>query len=156
MQLLPVHQFTTEPRLAKQGLANYWGYNSLNFFSPHAAYASTAAQFAGPAQVLREFKGMVRLLHEAGLEVILDVVYNHTSEEGPGGPTTSFRGLDNATYYRHTPDGAYIDVTGCGNTVNFADPVAAAARAGLAALLGERGADRRLPLRPGRHARPRC
>ena len=125
VQLLPVHQFTTEPRLAKQGLANYWGYNSLNFFSPHAAYASTSAQIAGPAQVLREFKGMVRLLHEAGLEVILDVVYNHTSEEGPGGPTTSFRGLDNATYYRHTPDGRYIDVTGCGNTLNFADPVPA-------------------------------
>ncbi|WP_346231900.1 glycogen debranching protein GlgX [Parafrigoribacterium mesophilum] len=120
VELLPVHQFVTEPRLAKQGLVNYWGYNTLAFFSPHGAYASNTAQAAGPAQVLREFKGMVRLLHEAGLEVILDVVYNHTAELGVDGPTTSLRGLDNATYYRHSADGRYIDVTGCGNTVNFA------------------------------------
>jgi glycogen operon protein len=74
--------------------------------------------------VLREFKGMVKLLHEAGLEVILDVVYNHTAEEGRDGPTTSFRGLDNASYYRQTHEGVYIDVTGCGNTVNYAQPAA--------------------------------
>ncbi|MEO6506104.1 MAG: glycogen debranching protein GlgX [Terrimesophilobacter sp.] len=123
IELLPVQQFMTEPRLIKQGLVNYWGYNTLAFFSPHAAYASTSAQVAGPAQVLREFKGMVRLLHEAGLEVILDVVYNHTAEEGPGGPTSSFRGLDNATYYRQTADGQYIDVTGCGNSVNYSLPI---------------------------------
>jgi glycogen operon protein len=124
VQLLPVQQSVSEQRLVKQGLANYWGYNTLNFFTPHAAYASRAAQFGGTGAVLREFKGMVRLLHEAGLEVVLDVVYNHTSEEGPGGPTTSLRGLDNASYYRQMADGDYIDVTGCGNTVDFSLPAA--------------------------------
>ena len=124
IQLLPVHQFVSEQRLIKQGLVNYWGYNTLNFFTPHAAYASRTAQFGGTGAVLREFKGMVRLLHEAGLEVVLDVVYNHTAEEGIGGPTTSLRGIDNDSYYRHAPDGSYIDVTGCGNSVNFALPAA--------------------------------
>lgn len=118
LELLPVHQFVTEQRLVKLGLSNYWGYNTLNFFTPHAAWASAGAQAKGPAAVLREFKGMVRLLHEAGLEVILDVVYNHTAEEGIGGPTTSLRGLDNATYYRQNADGEYVDYTGCGNTLN--------------------------------------
>ncbi|MFM9876827.1 MAG: glycogen debranching protein GlgX [Rhodoglobus sp.] len=122
IELLPVHQFVSEQRLIKQGLTNYWGYNTLNFFTPHAAYATRDAQFGGTGAVLREFKGMVKLLHEAGLEVILDVVYNHTAEEGLGGPTTSLRGLDNKNYYRHTPDGAYIDVTGVGNSVNTATP----------------------------------
>lgn len=120
IELLPVHQFVSEQRLIKQGLSNYWGYNTLNFFTPHAAYASRSAQFGGTGAVLREFKGMVRLLHDAGLEVILDVVFNHTSEEGRDGPTTSLRGLDNASYYRQDAHGKYIDVTGCGNTVNFA------------------------------------
>jgi glycogen operon protein len=124
VELLPVQQFVSEQRLVKQGLANYWGYNTLNYFTPHASYASRAAQFGGTGAVLREFKGMVRLLHEAGLEVIMDVVYNHTSEEGPGGPTSSLRGLDNAAYYRQMADGDYIDVTGCGNTVDFALPAA--------------------------------
>ncbi|MEO7123534.1 MAG: glycogen debranching protein GlgX, partial [Lacisediminihabitans sp.] len=122
IELLPVHQFVSEQRLIKQGLSNYWGYNTLNFFTPHAAYASRPAQFGGTGAVLREFKGMVRLLHDAGLEVILDVVFNHTSEEALGGPTTSLRGLDNASYYRQDAEGKYIDVTGCGNTVNFATP----------------------------------
>ncbi len=124
VELLPVHAFTSEQRLVKQGLTNYWGYNSLNFFTPHPPYASKAAQAEGPDAILREFKGMVRLLHEAGIEVILDVVYNHTAEEGKGGPTTSLRGLDNDAYYRQTADGTYIDVTGCGNSVNTAHPVA--------------------------------
>ncbi|AMB58207.1 glycogen debranching protein GlgX [Microterricola viridarii] len=119
VELLPVHALATEQRLAEQGLRNYWGYNMLNFFTPHAPYATQAAQAAGPEAVLREFKGMVKLLHEAGLEVILDVVYNHTAEEGPNGPTTSLRGLDNANYYRQDAHGNYIDTTGCGNTVNF-------------------------------------
>jgi glycogen operon protein len=122
IELLPVQQFVSEQRLIKQGLSNYWGYNTLNFFTPHAAYASKAAQTGGTGAVLREFKGMVKLLHEAGLEVILDVVYNHTAEEGPKGPTTSLRGIDNANYYRQDAKGNYIDVTGCGNTVNFATP----------------------------------
>ncbi len=124
VELLPVHQFVSEQRLTRMGLVNYWGYNTLNFFTPHAAYASRAAQSGGPDSVLREFKGMVRLLHEAGIEVILDVVYNHTSEEGRGGPTSSFRGIDNASYYRQDADGAYIDTTGCGNTLDFSLPAA--------------------------------
>ncbi len=124
VELLPMHQFVSEQRLQGQGLVNYWGYNTLNFFTPHAAYATRQAQFGGTGAVLREVKGMVKLLHEAGLEVVLDVVYNHTSEEGPEGPTTSFRGIDAATYYRQTPDGAYIDTTGCGNTIDFSQPVA--------------------------------
>ncbi|MFP7833839.1 glycogen debranching protein GlgX [Marisediminicola sp. LYQ134] len=119
VELLPVHRFTSEERLVQQGLRNYWGYNTLSFFSPHADYASPGARLSGPSAVLREFKGMVKLLHEAGIEVILDVVFNHTGEEGPNGPTTSFRGLDNAHYYRQMPDGDYIDVTGCGNTLDF-------------------------------------
>jgi glycogen operon protein len=122
VELLPVHAFVSEQRLQKQGLSNYWGYNTLGFFAPHNLYASRAAQAEGPSAILREFKGMVKLLHEAGLEVILDVVYNHTAEEGRGGPTTSFRGIDNAGYYRQTARGDYIDVTGCGNSINTATP----------------------------------
>jgi glycogen operon protein len=119
VELLPVHAFTSERRLVKQGLANYWGYNSVAFFAPHAPYASPAAQSGGPQAVLAEFKGMVRLLHEAGIEVILDVVYNHTAEERLGAPPISFRGLDNSTYYRQDDSGRYIDTTGCGNALNF-------------------------------------
>ena len=122
VELLPIHQSVSEQRLRKMGLVNYWGYNTLNFFSPHVGYATAAAQNDGPGAVLREFKGMVRLLHQAGLEVILDVVYNHTAEEGPLGPTSSFRGLDNANYYRHDGTGAYIDTTGCGNTLDTSTP----------------------------------
>ncbi|PJJ71803.1 glycogen operon protein [Diaminobutyricimonas aerilata] len=122
VELLPVHQSVSEPRLVKQGLVNYWGYNTLNFFAPHTGYATRAAQTGGPGAVLREFRGMVRLLHEAGLEVLLDVVYNHTAELGRDGPTTSLRGLDDAHYYRHLPDGSYLDTTGCGNTVDASHP----------------------------------
>lgn len=125
IELLPVHAFTTEPRLLQHGLTNYWGYNSLNFFTPHGAYATEDARRQGPEAVLREFKGMVKLLHEAGLEVILDVVYNHTSEEGIGGPRSSLRGIDNRAYYRQQADGAYIDVTGCGNSVDTSTDAAA-------------------------------
>ncbi|PWJ65985.1 glycogen operon protein [Rathayibacter iranicus] len=124
VELLPVHAFVSEQRLLRQGLTNYWGYNTLNFFSPHAAYASPSAQRGGPSAVLREFKGMVKLLHEAGLEVILDVVYNHTAEEGPDGPTSSLRGIDDAGWYRQTAQGHYVDVTGCGNTIDFGRPAA--------------------------------
>ena len=124
VELLPVHAFVSEQRLLRQGLTNYWGYNTLNFFSPHAAYASPAAQRGGPTAVLREFKGMVKLLNEAGLEVILDLVYNHTAEEGPNGPRSSLRGIDDASWYRQTDEGHYVDVTGCGNTIDFGRPVA--------------------------------
>ena len=125
VELLPVHHHADESHLAALGLENYWGYNTLSFFAPHPGYATVAAQQAGPKAVADEFKGMVRLLHEAGIEVILDVVYNHTAEEGPDGPTYSWRGLGERAYYRHTHDGDdadYLDTTGCGNTLNFADP----------------------------------
>jgi len=125
VELLPIHAFETEPRLLNQGLTNYWGYNTLNFFTPHAAYATAEAIAAGPDAVLREVKTMVRDLHAAGIEVILDVVYNHTSELGLGGPRSSLRGIDNRGYYRQQEDGAYIDVTGCGNAVNTATDAAA-------------------------------
>ena len=121
IELLPVQAFITEPRLLQLGLSNYWGYNTMNFFTPHGEYATAESRRQGPDAILREFKGMVKLLHEAGLEVILDVVYNHTSEADLGGPRSSFRGLDNASYYRQHANGAYIDVTGCGNAVNTAE-----------------------------------
>lgn len=117
VELLPIHAFAIEPRLMQLGLSNFWGYNTLSFFSPHAQYATAANRQEGTSAVLREFKGMVRLLHEAGIEVILDVVYNHTAEEGMGGPRSSFRGIDNKLYYRQQDNGAYIDVTGCGNSI---------------------------------------
>ncbi|MFZ7088514.1 glycogen debranching protein [Curtobacterium sp. RRHDQ10] len=121
VELLPVHAFTSEQWLHGTGRENAWGYNSLGFFAPHAAYASMPARDAGADAVLREFKGMVRILHEAGIQVVLDVVYNHTAEEGRGGPTTSLRGIDGANAYRWTSDEtdpAYFDVTGCGNSLN--------------------------------------
>jgi glycogen operon protein len=124
IELLPIQAFVSEERLIKQGLVNYWGYNTLNFFTPHAEYATRAAQVGGTGAVLREFKGMVKLLHEAGIEVVLDVVYNHTAEEGPAGPTSSLRGLDNRHYYRQTDAGQYVDTTGCGNSLNTATPAA--------------------------------
>ncbi|MDQ0575662.1 glycogen debranching protein GlgX [Agromyces albus] len=119
VELLPVHAFVPEARLIRQGKTNYWGYNTLSFFAPHAPYASAAAQAAGPEAVRREFAGMVKRLHEAGLEVMLDVVYNHTAEEGREGPVFSFRGIDNGSYYRHDAHGRYVDTTGCGNTLDF-------------------------------------
>lgn len=120
VELLPVHAFESEQHLRKTGLSNYWGYNTLNYFTPHAPYATPASRMAGPDAVVREFKEMVRSLHAAGLEVILDVVYNHTAEEAIGGPRTSLRGLDNRGYYRQVGDGAYVDVTGCGNSLDTA------------------------------------
>ncbi|KRE30172.1 glycogen debranching protein GlgX [Agromyces sp. Soil535] len=119
IELLPLHAFVSEQRLVRQGRLNYWGYNTLGFFAAHAPYASAAAQAQGAHAVRREFAGMVRRLHEAGLEVVLDVVYNHTAEEGRQGPTYSFRGIDNASYYRHDAHGRYVDTTGCGNTLDF-------------------------------------
>lgn len=121
LELLPIHSFVSEPHLADKELTNYWGYNTLGFFAPHAAYATASARAAGPGAVLDEVRGMVHLLHAAGIEVILDVVYNHTAEGGTGGPQLSWRGLDNLGYYLH--DGAspanFADVTGCGNTLDF-------------------------------------
>ncbi|QOD04131.1 glycogen debranching protein GlgX [Pseudarthrobacter sp. BIM B-2242] len=122
VQLLPVHFHLDEQHLQNLGLTNYWGYNTAAFFAPHPDYATKAAQEAGPQAVQDEFKGMVKLLHAAGLEVILDVVYNHTAEGGADGPTISFRGLGEEIYYRTDGHGRYVDTTGCGNTLNFGHP----------------------------------
>src|SRR5215469_191503 len=120
VELLPVHQYVSEPELRRRGLANYWGYNSISFLAPHNRYCSAGQR----GEQVREFKAMVRALHEAGLEVILDVVYNHTAEGGPLGPTLSFRGIDNAAYYRlrHDDLRRYVDDTGCGNSMNVRHP----------------------------------
>ncbi|MGH3327051.1 MAG: glycogen debranching protein GlgX [Streptomycetales bacterium] len=119
VELLPVHHFVTEPEVVRRGLTNYWGYNSIGYFAPHAAYSSSGSR----GQQVREFKEMVRALHGAGIEVILDVVYNHTAEGGETGPTLSFRGIDNASYYRLRDGGRhYADYTGCGNTLNVMHP----------------------------------
>ena len=123
IELLPVHQFISEPRLLNMGLINYWGYNTINFFTPHHRYATLKAQEAGPDAILNEFKTMVRELHRAGIEVILDVVYNHTAEGGNRGLIHSFRGIDNASYYRVDDAGNYHDTTGCGNSLDFSNPV---------------------------------
>ena len=124
VELLPVHQNASEPHVAKAGMTNYWGYNTLGFFAPHNGYASAGDR----GQQVSEFKSMVKALHAAGLEVILDVVYNHTAEGSPLGPTLSWRGLDDAGYYKHVDadagDMRYFDVTGCGNTVDAANPTA--------------------------------
>ncbi|TNM41157.1 glycogen debranching protein GlgX [Nocardioides albidus] len=125
VELLPVQQFFSEPALLERGTKNYWGYNPIGYFAPDASYSSTGDR----GGQVSEFKQMVRSLHAAGLEVILDVVYNHTAEAGPDGPTYSFRGLDDRGFYRRVPspdgyDDTYWDVTGCGNTVNSEDPLA--------------------------------
>ena len=121
VELLPVHAFSHEPGLVVRGLVNHWGYNTLGFFAPHAPFASTD----DVQGALDEFKGMVKLLHEAGIEVILDVVYNHTAEQSQDGQTLSWRGLDNRAYYRIDDRGHDIDVTGCGNTMDLTHPVVA-------------------------------
>ncbi|MFC6359898.1 glycogen debranching protein GlgX [Luteococcus peritonei] len=119
VQLLPVHHFVSEPFIVGRGLSNYWGYNTLGFFAPHAAYASIGTL----GQQVTEFKEMVTKLHEADIEVLLDVVYNHTAEGGHEGPTLSFRGLDHQGYYRLTNDLRNdYDVTGCGNSVDTSHP----------------------------------
>jgi isoamylase len=118
VELMPVHHFVSERALAEAGHVNAWGYNSVGFFAPHAPYASSGSR----GQQVREFKDMVRALHAAGLEVVLDVVYNHTGESDLAGPTLSFRGIDNAAYYRLDAAGGYRDVTGCGNTLDLRHP----------------------------------
>ena len=122
VELLPVHFHADELHLQELGLGNYWGYNTLGFFAPHDTYATRAAREAGAQAVQDELKGMVKSLHEAGIEVLLDVVYNHTAEGKAGQPALSWRGLGDETYYRHGPDGAYVDTTGCGNTLDFSEP----------------------------------
>jgi glycogen operon protein len=118
VELLPVHTFIDDSQLLEKGLKNYWGYNTIGFFAPDPRYA------ADIPNSLREFKEMVARFHEASLEVILDVVYNHTAEGNERGPTLSFKGIDNASYYRLLPDQKrfYINDTGTGNTVNLSHP----------------------------------
>jgi glycogen operon protein len=118
VELLPIHTFVNDSLLVEKGLVNYWGYNSIGFFAPDPRYA------ADVPNSLREFKEMVARFHDAGLEVILDVVYNHTAEGNERGPTLSFKGIDNASYYRLQPDQKryYINDTGTGNTVNLSHP----------------------------------
>ncbi|MEL6488364.1 MAG: glycogen debranching protein GlgX [Cyanobacteria bacterium J06621_3] len=121
VELMPVHHFHARPSyLVSKGLSNYWGYDSLNYFSPHADYSSSGIE----GQQVKEFKTMVRSLHTAGIEVILDVVYNHTGEGNHMGPTISFRGIDNASYYRlvHENERYYMDYTGCGNSMRMSHP----------------------------------
>jgi glycogen operon protein len=120
VELLPVHHFVSEDGLVKRGLSNYWGYNTLAYFAPHAAYSAGGSN----GEQVAEFKAMVRTLHEAGIEVILDVVYNHTAEGNHLGPTLSMRGIDNPNYYRLV-DGDpqyYMDYTGTGNSLNVRMP----------------------------------
>ena len=119
IELMPVHQFLTDKVLDDRGLRNYWGYNTIGFFAPHAAYSAS-----GDGNQVQEFKAMVRALHEASIEVILDVVYNHTAEGNHLGPTLSFRGIDNAAYYRLVDDDPqyYTDYTGTGNSLNVRHP----------------------------------
>ena len=120
VELMPVHQFVAEQSLVARGLTNYWGYNTIGFLAPHNRYSSAGQR----GEQVGEFKAMVKALHKAGIEVILDVVYNHTAEGDHMGPTLSFRGIDNAAYYRL--DGAqpwrYLDYTGCGNSLNARHP----------------------------------
>ncbi|GGY74993.1 glycogen debranching protein GlgX [Streptomyces omiyaensis] len=119
LELMPVHQFVNDHRLVDAGLSNYWGYNTIGFFAPHNAYAS----WGDRGQQVLEFKSAVRALHQAGIEVILDVVYNHTAEGNHLGPTLSFRGLDNPSYYRLADDPRYhTDTTGTGNSLLMRSP----------------------------------
>ena len=124
VELLPVHAKCDEPFLTERGLTNYWGSSTLSFFAPEPSYATEASRERGAQAVVDEFRGMVSLLHQAGIEVILDVVYNHTCEGGDAGPSLSWRGLDSDLYYRHTTSRPVqaIDVTGTGNTVNMDHP----------------------------------
>jgi isoamylase len=120
VELLPVHQFVSGKHLTEKGLTNYWGYNSMGFFAPDVRYSSSG----NLGQQVAEFKTMVKTLHREGIEVILDVVYNHTGEGNQMGPTLSFRGIDNAAYYRLVADDPryYMDYTGTGNTLNMTHP----------------------------------
>jgi isoamylase len=124
VELLPVHESVPEAFLLQRGLTNYWGYNTIGYFAPHQAY-SAAVRAGRPGGQVAEFKAMVEALHNAGLEVLLDVVFNHTAEGSHLGPTLCFRGLDNAAYYRLQTDDPrhYVDTTGCGNSLNAGNPV---------------------------------
>ena len=118
LELLPIHHFVSETALLRRGLSNYWGYNTLGFFAPHGGYSSSGTR----GEQVGEFKAMMKALHAAGLEVILDVVYNHSAEGDAFGPTLSLRGIDNQSYYRLDSGGGYVNYTGCGNTLDLRNP----------------------------------
>ena len=124
VELLPVHESVPEAFLVRDGLTNYWGYNTIGYFAPHQGY-SAAVRAGRPGGQVTEFKAMVDALHAAGIEVLLDVVFNHTAESDHTGPTLCFRGLDNPAYYRLDPADPrrYVDTTGCGNSLNAGDPL---------------------------------
>jgi isoamylase len=126
VELLPVHQYVPDDFLLKRGLTNYWGYNTIGYFAPHHAYSAAVRSGDQAGGQISEFKAMVKALHAAGLEVILDVVFNHTAEGGEGGPSLCFRGLDNTAYYRLNPGhpDQYYDTTGTGNSLNAGNTVA--------------------------------
>jgi glycogen operon protein len=126
VELLPVHQYVPDQFLLERGLTNYWGYNTIGYFAPHAAYSAVVRAGDRDGGQVSEFKAMVRAMHQAGLEIILDVVFNHTAEGGEGGPSLCFRGLDNTAYYRLNPGhpDQYYDTTGTGNSLNAGNPVA--------------------------------
>ena len=158
VELLPVHHFTSESALLGRGQQNYWGYNTLGFFAPHAGYSSSGSR----GQQVAEFRDMVRALHAAGIEVLLDVVYNHTAEGGVDGPVLSLArpGQHGATT-ACVGGRRYLDVTGCGNTLDLRQPAQPRDGHRLAALLGPGDARRRLPVRPragpgARHRRVRA
>ncbi|GAA2011880.1 MAG: glycogen debranching protein GlgX [Nocardioides sp.] len=124
IELMPVHQFIQDNTLLEKGLRNYWGYNTLAFLAPHADYAAAARDEHGRGMQVQEFKAMVKAMHAEGIEVILDVVYNHTAEGNHLGPTLSFKGIDNQAYYRLVEDDQryYMDYTGTGNSLNVRHP----------------------------------
>jgi len=153
VELMPVHSYIKDRHLVEKKLTNYWGYNSLAFLAPEATYDAPG----NTLDAVQEFKMMVRSLHAAGIEVILDVVYNHTAEGNQLGPTLSLRGIDNASYYRLAPDSRYyMDFTGCGNTLNMNHPRVLQLIMDSLALLGPGDARGRLPLRPCQHPGPRA
>ncbi len=147
VELLPVHSFINDSNLLDKKLTNYWGYNTIGFFAPDPRYA------ADVANSLREFKEMTAKLHGAGLELILDVVYNHTAEGNEHGPTLSYKGIDNASYYRLLPDQKryYINDTGTGNTVNLSHPRVIQMVMDSLRYWARAHAHRRLPLRSRHH-----
>ena len=150
VELMPVHGFVDDRYLLSKGLKNYWGYNTIAFFAPDPRYMATP--------FINEFKEMVAHLHDAGIEVILDVVYNHTAEGNERGPTLCFKGMDNASYYRLLPDSRryYINDTGTGNTVNLSHPRVLQMVTDSLRYWVERDAGRRVPLRSCHHPRARA
>jgi glycogen operon protein len=155
VELLPIHEKYVEDFLTAKGLTNYWGYNTIGFFAPESSYGTRRS----PGCEVTEFKTLVRELHKAGIEVILDVVYNHSAEGNEMGPTLCFKGIDNPTYYSLAGGGSeparyYMNYTGCGNSLNLAKSGRHSIRDGFAPLLGRGHACGRISIRSGVGSRP--